>query len=175
MEEKIEEIIKGINKTFEIDNVPLLIQMIYDGENVNVIEFSARTGGGSKLFFIREMTGVDVIENLLDITMGIEPDIQPKKKGSSAAILYAYSHPGIFNAVEGIKALREKGIVTDMFLYKPYGAMINSSNYSSDRPLGLLIKAKDEQELTNRIAVVNETVKILDENGNDIMRHEIFQ
>lgn len=175
LEEKIRDIIKGIHMTFGIDNVPLLIQMIYDGENINVIEFSARTGGGSKLFFIREMTGVDVIENLLDITMGIEPDIIPKKKGSSAAILYAYSQPGIFNAVEGIKSLQEKGMVTDMFLYKPYGAMINSSNYSSDRPLGLMIKAKDEKELSEKISVVNENVKILDETGNDIMRHEIFQ
>ena len=175
LEEKIKRIIKGIHNTFGIDNVPLLIQMIYDGENVNVIEFSARTGGGSKLFFIREMTGVDVIENLLDITMGVDPDIQPKKKGRSAAILYAYAQPGIFNTVDGIDALQDKGIVDDIFLYKPYGSMINSSNYSSDRPLGLLIKAADEDELTEKIAVTNDTVKILDENGNDIMRHEIFR
>ena len=175
LEEKIKRIIKGIHNTFGIDNVPLLIQMIYDGENVNVIEFSARTGGGSKLFFIREMTGVDVIENLLDITMGVDPDIQPKKKGRSAAILYAYAQPGIFNTVDGIDALQDKGIVDDMFLYKPYGSMINSSNYSSDRPLGLLIKAADEDELTEKIAVTNDTVKIMDENGNDIMRHEIFR
>lgn len=175
LEEKIKEIIKGIHITFKIDNIPLLIQMIYDGENVNVIEFSARTGGGSKLFFIREMTGVDVIENLLDITMGIAPDIRPQKKGDCAAILYIYTQPGIFCAVEGISTLQDKRIIEDVFLYKPYGSKINSSSYSCDRPLGLLIKAKDDKELSNKISMTNKTVKILDEKGNDIMRHEIFQ
>lgn len=173
--DKIKDIIKAIHKTFEIDNVPLLIQMIYDGESANVIEFSARTGGGSKLFFIREMTGVDIIENLLDITVGEEPDILPKKKGEYAAIMYTYAHPGIFNGIDGISDLQDKGIISDLFLYKPFGSTINSSNYSSDRPLGILLKAKSEKELDDKIKLVNESVKILDEAGNDIMRHEIFR
>lgn len=175
LEDKIKDIIKGIHKTFDIDNVPLLIQLIYDGENTNVIEFSARTGGGSKLFFIREMTGIDIIENLLDITLGIEPDILPNKKGECAAIMYAYAHPGVFNGVSGISTLKNKGLISDLFLYKPFGSTIYSSNYSSDRPLGILIKAKNEKELNEKITLVNESVKILDENGNDIMRHEIFR
>lgn len=45
LERKIKEIVAKIGKTFNIDNVPLLIQMIVKDSEVNVIEFSARTGG----------------------------------------------------------------------------------------------------------------------------------
>lgn len=44
IEQKIVEIIKAISETFKIKNVPLLLQCIANENEVNVIEFSARTG-----------------------------------------------------------------------------------------------------------------------------------
>lgn len=175
LEIKIKEIVARIGLVFKIDNVPLLIQMIVNGDDVNVIEFSARTGGGSKLFFIRQMVGVDIIENLLDITFGNEPDINPVPSKDKAAILYAYAYPGEFNAIGNLDGLLENGTITEFYQYKTFGSKILSSNYSSDRPVGFLLRGKDEKELCNKVCVVNETIQILNENGEDIMCHEIFR
>ncbi|MCM1141009.1 MAG: ATP-grasp domain-containing protein [Muribaculum sp.] len=175
LENKIKEIVARIGKVFEIDNVPLLIQMIVNGDEVNVIEFSARTGGGSKLFFIRQMVGVDIIDNLLDITFGNDPDITPTPSNDKAAILYAYANPGKFTAIGNLDGLLENGTITEFYQYKIFGSQILSSNYSSDRPLGFLLRGKDEKELSDKVATVNETIQILDDNGNDIMCHEIFR
>lgn len=172
---KIKEIVACIGKVFQIDNVPLLIQMIVNGDEVNVIEFSARTGGGSKLFFIRQMVGVDIIENLLDITFGNEPNINPTPSKDKAAILYAYAYPGEFTAIGNLEDLLENGAITEFYQYKTFGSKIQSSNYSSDRPIGFLLRGKDEKELSDKVTTVNETIQILDENGNDIMCHEIFR
>jgi len=175
LENKIKGIIFKIGKVFEIDNVPLLIQMIVNGDDVNVIEFSARTGGGSKLFFIRQMVGVDIIDNLLDVTFGKEPDIISNPSREKAAILYVYVRPGIFSSIENLESLIKDGYITEYYQYKPFGTQILSSNYSSDRPVGFLIRAKDDKELEEKIDVINNTIKILDQNGEDIMCHEFFK
>lgn len=175
LESKIKEIIVKIGKTFNIDNVPLLIQMIVKENEVNVIEFSARTGGGSKLFFIREMVKVDIIENLLDITFGLKPDIEAKPSTDKAVIKYVYAEPGIFSGIQNLEELKANGYITDVYQYKPFGTEIKSSNYSSDRPVGFLLRGKSEEELSQKVNYINSRVKILDENGKDIMRHDIFE
>ena len=171
---KIKDIVKAIGTTFGVDNVPLLIQMIVKDDIVNVIEFSARTGGGSKLFFIREMTGVDVIDNLLDITTGISPEIEPHPSAEQALINYVYTQPGVFHSIEGLEELITEGYISDVFLYKPYGSKISSSGYSSDRPVGFLIKGATRELVEEKIKYINSKLKILDESGNDIMCHNIF-
>ena len=175
LESRIKDIVAKIGKTFGIDNVPLLIQMIVNGNEVNVIEFSARTGGGSKLFFIREMVGVDIIENLLDITFGNNPNIEARPSKEKAVIKYVYAEPGIFSGVENLAELENEGYISATYQYKPFGTQINSSNYSSDRPIGFLVKAEDNDCLNKKIESINKRIKILDENGTDIMRHDIFE
>ncbi|MDE5759225.1 MAG: hypothetical protein K2H85_11515, partial [Allobaculum sp.] len=157
-----------------IDNVPLLIQLIVNGNEVDVIEFSARTGGGSKVFFLREMVGFDVIENLLDITFGEKPKIHVEASKENAIIKYVYTYPGIFSKIENLDKLHSDGYIMATYQYKPYGTKISSSNYSSDRPVGFLIKGKDKYELKKKIDYINQHISILDENGLDIMRHDFF-
>lgn len=175
LESKIKEIIVKIAKTFNIDNVPLLIQLIARGNDVNVIEFSARTGGGSKLFFIRKMVNVDVIENLIDITLGYVPDIKTEPSLDEAVIKYVYTEPGIFQGIHNVDELKDEGYIEEVYLYKPFGSEIKSSTYSSDRPVGFLIRGTSKEELNHKIRRINNKVKILDENGKDIMRHDIFE
>lgn len=175
LESRIKDIVVRIGKTFDIDDVPLLIQMIVKDDNINVIEFSARTGGGSKLFFIREMVGVDIIENLLDITFGGDPDIEAHPSNEKAIIKYVYAAPGVFSSIQGLESLEHGGYISATYRYKPFGSRINSSDYSSDRPVGFLIKAKTDEELEQKIAFINSHIKLLDEAGNDIMRHDIFE
>lgn len=175
LEGKIKDIIVKIGETFGIDNVPLLIQMIVKDNDVSVIEFSARTGGGSKLFFIREMTGVNIIENLLDITFGEKPIIETHPSKDKAVIKYVYTNPGTFNGFDRVEELEKEGYISATYKYKPFGAKIASSRYSSDRPAGFLIKGKTEEELSKKISYINRHVKVLDESGRDIMRHDIFE
>ncbi len=175
LKNKIMSIIARIGKVFEIDNVPLLIQMIVNGNDINVIEFSARTGGGSKLFFIRQMVGVDIIDNLLDVTFGKDPDIITNPSKDKAAILYVYARPGVFASIGNLETLMNDGLITEYYQYKPFGTQILSSNYSSDRCVGFLIRAKDDMELNKKIEIVNNTISILNENGEDIMCHDIFK
>ncbi len=175
IEKQLKEIIKKIGEVFEINNVPLLIQFILKDDKVSVIEFSARTGGGSKLFFIREMVGVDVIDNLIDITINKKPNVTPKPTDELALINYIYTDPGVFDSIKGLEELKNEGIIKEAYIYKSSGTKILSSNHSSDRPAGVLIKGKTKEEINFKIKNANSRLKILDENGRDIMCHKIFE
>lgn len=175
LKNKILEVVSKICKAFDIDNVPLLIQMIIDGDNVSIIEFSARTGGGSKMFLIQEMVQVDVIENLLDITEGKMPNITPKPSKQFAIINYVYTKPGIFTGIKNIEDLKKSGYISDFYQYKIFGAEIRSSNYSSDRPCGFLVKADTREEMKAKIRYIDQKLQVINENGDDIMRHGIYE
>lgn len=175
LEKNILKVVSQISKAFEVNNVPLLIQAIINDESeLSVIEFSARTGGGSKLFFLREMVGVDVIENLLDITEGKKPDIIANPSKEFACVNYIYCRPGIFCSIENKEMLEKQGYISQFYVYKDFGTQILSSNYSSDRPAGFLVKASTQEELNEKIKYVDGHIKILNDKHEDIMRHGIY-
>jgi biotin carboxylase len=173
--QKIMSIITQIGKAFEIENGPLMIQLIVNGEDVNVIEFSARTGGGSKHHFIRELTGVNVFENLLDITFGITPKLSIIRKNKFAAIDYVYVKPGIFSGVKNLDFLKHQGIVHDYFFYKLIGTKIENSDISSDRPVGFFVMGDTEEDLNIKTAFIDKTIQVLNDNNEDIMIHGLYK
>lgn len=174
VEEKIESIISKIGIAFGIDNVPLMIQLIVENDEVNVVEFSARTGGGSKHHFIRELTSINIFQNLFDITFGLTPQIKVLKKDVYASINYIYSKPGEFSGILNFDYLKHQGILFDYYFYKLIGSQIEKSDVSSDRPAGFFIMAESEDELDRKTQIVDQTVKVLNEKYEDIMIHGIY-
>lgn len=73
--EKIERASQQIVDAFGLVNCPLLIQLICDGDNISIVEFSARTGGGLKYQLIEQVTGVDIIDATIDISLGQHVDL----------------------------------------------------------------------------------------------------
>jgi len=171
---KIEKLIVDIGKTFEVDNIPLFIQLLVDNDDINVVEFSARTGGGSKHYFIRELTGVNIIQNLLDITYGKKPDLKIKMKNKYASICFVYAKAGVFCGIKNIEELKKQKIVHDYYCYKSIGMEITKAEYSSDRPAGFFVIANSETELKSKINFIDENIQVLNEKGEDIMIHGLY-
>jgi len=175
IQSKIIKIINQISESFQLYNSPLLLQLIVNNDEVNVIEFSARTGGGSKLVLVKELTGVDIIDNLIDITEGNVPNVEPSPKNIHAAVCYLYTKPGKVIEIKNFEQLKQEGVVVDTFYYKTFGTEIRASQYSSDRPAGFLITAETADVLQSKIEYVDDHLKILNESGIDIMLHGLFK
>lgn len=169
--EWIREIIRKIGHAFKLDNVPIFIQLLINKDKVSVIEFSARTGGGSKQHFIRDLTGVNVIENLLDITFGKKPKILELEPNLHASIVYIYSRPGIFSGLTYAEELKKQKIIQDYFYYKSIGMIVNKAETSSDRVAGYFVKDTNRERLKEKIRYTDSCLTVLNENGEDIMIH----
>ena len=148
--------------------------MIVNGKDVNVIEFSARMGGGSKYHLIKVISGVDIMSKYVDMILGDKPRVSPEKKVKFCKMVYLYCTPGIFDHVEGFELLKEQGYIDSFFIYKTKGMEITKSETSGDRPAGYLIVAESSEELENKLRFVDSHIKVMSNENVDIMLHNLY-
>lgn len=173
-EEKVLEICQKIADAWKLHDTPLLVQMIQKGDSYNVLEFSARMGGGSKYKLIQVLSGVDIMKAYVEMVMGEKPTVSPSKQYNNAIMNYVYCYPGMYESMEGLEGLKDNGVILDYFIYRSPHSLIEKSNTSSDRVAGFLVVGDNEIEVKNKLAIANRALKVLDSQGKDIMRHDLL-
>ena len=68
----------------------------------------------------------------------------------------------------------EEGILTEYHAIRPRGMKISGVASSSDRIAGFTLMADSLEEFNRKHRIVVESVKILDTEGNDMMRHDLL-
>lgn len=172
---RVAEIGQKIATAFELKNTPMLVQMLTNDKKESVLEFCARTGGGAKYLLIKAATGFDPIEAVVDLTLGVQVSVAPIKSESkfiTNEFLYAY--PGVFDHLEGFEELKQDGTIAEFWQFKWSGAEIVSAISSSDRVASITIFAESYEELVEKHNRMAGRVKIMDQSGNDIMRHDLL-
>lgn len=173
-EECILEICQKIADAWHLHDTPLLVQMIHKGDCYSVLEFSARMGGGSKYRLIQVLSGVDIMKVYVEMVMGERPHVAPEKQYNNAIMSYIYCSPGVYKSVEGLETLKANGFILEYFIYRESNTLIEKSNTSSDRAAGFLIVGDCQQEVENKLRIANNYLRVLDDTGKDIMRHDLF-
>lgn len=174
-EERVLEIAQKIADAWCLRDTPLLVQMIVDGDEYNVLEFSARMGGGSKYHLIQVLSGVDIMKVYVEMIMGEKPHVTPQKQWNNAIMSYVYCRPGEYVSLKGFDELKESGKIFSYFTYRMAPSVIEKSDTSSDRVAGFLVVGNSEDEVRQKLLYANEHLAVLDSHGNDIMKHNLFQ
>lgn len=173
--EKIQQVAQQIADAFALVDSPMLIQMISDGEQVSVLEFCARTGGNMKYLLIQHACGFDVIGAVIDLTLGCKPHVQLREPESRYIVNdFLYCRPGVFDRLEGFEELRQQGILADYHAIRPSGMVVRGISSSSDRIAGITVMADSLEEFNRKQRLIVDSVKILDQNGQDMMRHDLI-
>ncbi|MBQ1988562.1 MAG: ATP-grasp domain-containing protein [Clostridia bacterium] len=173
--EKIRQVAQQIADAFGLVDSPMLIQMINDGENVSVLEFCARTGGNMKYLLIKRSCGFDVIKAVIDLTVGEKPTVEIKEPENKYIVNdFVYCNPGVYEKAEGFEELLNEGIITDYHIIRPKGMKFTGVNSSSDRIAGFTVQADSLEEFNRKHRIAVGTMKIIDTEGNDIMRHDLL-
>ena len=169
----IQKIAIQIVKNFNLNNCPLLIQMLYHDDKLWVIEFSARTGGGLKHQLIHQMTGIDIIDWTIDITLGVYK--KPKKKRFDKYIIneYIYCYSGVYDHIEGLEELVNDEIIDSYFVLKNPETIFDGMNSSGDRIAEVTIIADSITELNKKYKRMMNHTKVIDVNGKDMMRRDV--
>ena len=176
IKDEVASVSQKIADAFEIKNAPMLVQMLTDGKKVTVLEFCARTGGAMKWLLIQHVSGVDVIKAVIDLTMGVKPDIHIRKPENNYIVNdFIYCKKGVFDHLEGFDEQLEKRNITDYRCLRPSGwkfsGLIGSS---TDRICGVTIQADTLEEFNLKHREFVESVRVVDIEGNDIMRHDLL-
>ncbi len=173
---KIKETAAKIAKSFNLVNCPILIQLIVNNDEIYVIEFSARMGGGTKYKLIHEMSNIDIMKVytnriLGDCTQVINP-IHSKKK---IELNYIYAYNGIFSKLINFEEAKKRNIIKDYYVYKEPGNLIEKHTTSSDRVAGFLIEADSNELLKEKREEAINFIDILNENNESIMIKDIYE
>ncbi|MBQ4532049.1 MAG: ATP-grasp domain-containing protein [Alistipes sp.] len=168
------EIANKIAKAYEVKNSPLLIQAIINNHDVRVIEFSARLGGGAKYKTIEHVTGFNVLRANLESMLGELPEVKIHNTRKCYSRCHIYLTGGKFMAIEGLDELVKNGIIKEYILTRPFGVNVNAPASSSDRVASIFIEAKEQIDLDNKVKKAISTLKVLDENGNDILNRDMY-
>ena len=172
----VETIAQQIADAFHLENSPMLIQMIYDGQKARVLEFSARTGGGVKYLLIQKASGFDVISAVVDLTLGKKPTfLKQSSQNNYIANEFIYCKPGDFDRLDGFDEAKEKGYISDYYLFKWRGAEFSRIENSGDRIGGFTVQADSMEELKRKHCVAVAMMRVLDSNGNDMMRRDLLE
>lgn len=174
-EERVLEICQQIADAWHLHDTPLLVQMIQKGDSYNVLEFSARMGGGSKYRLIQVLSGVNIMKVYVEMVMGDKPKVAPAKQYNNAIMSYIYCYPGVYKSIEGLDELKGKGVILDYFIYRGPDSVIEKSNTSSDRAAGFLVVGASQEEVEKKLAEANASLRVLNDKGEDIMRHDLFR
>lgn len=172
---KIDDIAQKIADGFGLVNSPLLIQLLYNGDDVSVLEFCARTGGNMKWLLIKYSCGVDVITATIDITLGLEPNLTLKDTGHKIVVNdFIYCNEGVFDHFEGIDELIERGIINEFHPVRLKGTKIRKATSSSDRIAGINVLADSVEEFNWKQNQIVQFIRVLNSEGNDMMRRDIL-
>ena len=173
--EQIRVVAQQIADAFQLKDAPMLIQMINTGERVSVLEFCARTGGNMKYLLIKRATGFDVIKAVIDLAVGLKPHVETVEPESKYIVNdFIYCKPGVFDRFEGVEEMLEQGMITDFRPLRPRGFQVFGVRSSSDRIAGFTVQADTLEEFNRKHRIAVENLKVLDVDGNDIMRRDLL-
>lgn len=172
---QLKKIAGQIADAFNLDNTPLLMQVIVNGNEVNVIEFSARLGGGLKYRTIKAKTGFDILHANVDCVLGNEVELSIVENSWYYSRSHIYVYPSVFSHVENVENLIKRGIIEEFLPTKTQGMKVDGYFASRDRVGSFLVKGKTMDELKEKISIAVNELRVYDINGNEVMNREIFR
>lgn len=172
--EGIESIAQRIADVFGLRNSPMLMQVLVRNDDIYVIEFSARTGGCVKYRMIELASGVNVIKSVVDLFEGKPVNIHPQRYSGYIIDEFIYCNEGVFDHLEGTTLCINNNWVKEIHTLKMPGERIGGVKSSGDR-IAALVYATDtyEEYIIGHNNVIS-NIKVIDNNGKDIMRHDLL-
>ncbi|OQC68427.1 MAG: argininosuccinate lyase [Verrucomicrobia bacterium ADurb.Bin006] len=163
-----------IARVFQLDNTPLMMQAIISGDQISVIEFAPRIGGGENHRIIKMATGFDLIDAAIDSFLGRRPVLNQREPGRVFLDNYLYAKPCLLGRVEGMEELLQDGVIDCFETYKSTGFEVGESISSNNRVGAFIVSGASEQECLETLRRAVSRVEIFDCAGNPVMLREIY-
>ncbi|WP_194778200.1 ATP-grasp domain-containing protein [Pararhodonellum marinum] len=171
---KAREIAIKIKDAFGLNNTMFFMQAIVRGDEIFVIEFAPRVGGGENYKIIEMLTGVDVLNVSIQSFLGEPINYTYQSPQTKCADIYLYAYPGILDSIVGLEELQENKIIDSYSLFKNRNYQITSEMASGNRLGSFIVSGETFSELDSKIETAISKIKILDDKNEDITKRSIY-
>jgi len=172
---EIVEITNKIVKSFKIHNGPIYFQMLIGNQGIKVNEIACRIGGAYEDEFIPHLTGINILDMLIDFSLGIDIDytrlrqyeLFNNNKKLSAQLLFA--KPGKIKTIGDLSAVNNlPGVIKAKINFKPNDEVIEITN-ATQRVGYMIIEGSDHKELKVNIDRAFDNIAIYDQNNSNMI------
>jgi len=170
----IAEILDAIVRAFDLDNTPLLLQVLVNGDEVSVIEFAPRIGGASKHRTIHLATGFNILSANIDAAFGKVPDVEAFPVKGYYSRNHIYALPKVYGWCSGYEELKQDGTIVEFIINKTRGMRIPYDLASRSRVANFLVKAESRELVMCKIRRAVDRLEVYDVEGRPIMRKDVF-
>ena len=158
IQERAKEIVAAAIKALGIDMSPVHAEVMVTPHGPVMVELAAR-GPGFKVFtdMIPWVTGVDVVKELIKLSVGEEPDLRSKLNRGSV-LRFPEMPPGLVKRVEGVDEAKQIEGISDLEIYIKPGDIVRPLTSGSDR-VGHIISIAETRE--EAVEIVKQAESIL--------------
>lgn len=145
-------------KAVGIDNSPAHVEIMVTKDGPKMVELGSRMGGGCiTTHLVPLSTGIDMIECVMDMTLGIDPDLTPKfNKGS--ALRHIVGVEGVIESIDGINDAQTIPGVIEVTMLKTIGSECHYFKNGSDRVGYVIAQGENTAE---SIAICEKAIDII--------------
>jgi hypothetical protein len=112
---------------------------------------------------------------VVDLTLGEKPHFVGKPAGEKVfATEFVYCHPGVFDHLENVDALKENGIIDVDYCFHSAGTTFDGIDSSGDRVAGFSIVADSKDELEAKHRVAAQKLTVVSTEGKDMTRRDLL-
>lgn len=174
LELKAETIADKIARAFDLNNTFFFFQGIVAGDDINVIEFAPRVGGGAGFRTIPLNTGLDIIDALIKSSFGEKPNFSRWHYPTNVlAVNTIYAKDCIFDHVEGHELLLERQEIADFFMYKTKGMRIDNRSASGGRIGAFIVKGENENDILHSVRRAYDILSVRNSEGEEVLRADL--
>lgn len=150
--DRIKTIAEAAVRALDLDNCPIHMELLVNGDDAVVVEVAAR-GAGFKVFteILPRITGVDLVGLQLDLALGAEVSPPPAVVGQSACLRFFAGRDGVLESIEGVPEAESLDGVDEIEFYVGPGDRTSALTSGSDR-LGHVISYGQTPLEAQRIA-----------------------
>ena len=127
---KVRNAAEQIAHAFHLDNTPLHVQALISGDEISIIEFAPRVGGGISYETIRNMTGFDIISATIDSYLERPVQVSAQPPAACCSVNILYGQPAIFDHMTGVEELLADRSIESFHYHKLQGAVLSGENAS---------------------------------------------
>lgn len=171
---KIKTAATEIAKAFELNNTPLHVQAIVSGDEISIIEFAPRVGGGISYQTIRDNTGFDIISATIDSYLEKKVDLKYSEIKYFYSVNLIYGLPSVFDHLDGADNLIDKGIIDSIHFHKTKGMRITDDKASGGRIAAFLVRGNSREEICQKVEYAMNNLDAYDVTGKSIIRRDLY-
>lgn len=159
---------------FHIKTTPMFMQLMVNGDEINIIEFACRMAGGYSYKNILNRLGFDYFDFTIDAYTGAQTTVNIHNSSEYSAINSIYASPCTFDRIEGFEELYKEGIITEYLTARNSGTEVTDESANRAKIGFFIVCGNNIDDLLAKIKYVFEHIEAYDINGNTVMRKDLY-